>query len=149
MRIYQAIIVAGLLIGVSTGGVFAWMYRYDVAHPFNLMMFQRYDRWTGRVELCSTMFDQDTYCGPALKRRADEAVQVRYTSANIVFRTLGYSQEQIDHWPQSVLEQARNIVGNGGGNSDVAKFLQEAHVSASDPKNRPTADEFFGPQLSK
>src|SRR5215813_9722454 len=71
----RAIIVAVLLIAVFCGGAIMWVNRYEVAEQFNPNLFERYDRWTGRVELCSSYFDGKTYCGFELERRAGQAIK--------------------------------------------------------------------------
>jgi hypothetical protein len=128
MRTYQAINVGGILIAISSGGAIVLINRYEVSQPFDPSLFNRFDRWTGRVELCSSIYDNKTYCGSELNRRNDEAVNVQYRAANDVFLNLGYTQEEINNWPKFVLEGARNIVGNGGSQSAVSNFLKDQHV---------------------
>jgi hypothetical protein len=128
MRTYQAIIAAGILIAISSVGAILFINRYEVAQPFNSQLFNRFDRWTGRVEFCSSYYDEKTYCGSDLQRRADEAVNAEHLVANNTFLILGYTQEEINNWPKSVLEGARNIVGNSGSKSSLADFLKDHHV---------------------
>jgi hypothetical protein len=125
MRTYQAIIVAGALIAISSGGAIMLTNRYEVSQPFEPSLFKRLDRWTGRVELCSSLYDEKTYCGSELSRRADEAVKADHVSANNIFLSFGYTQEEIDRWPTYELGLARNLVMNGGSKADLAKFWNE------------------------
>src|SRR5271156_1805833 len=115
MRDYQAILIAGALIAVCSGGAILWTNRYQIDQPFEPLMFKRYDRWTGRVELCSSLYDEKTYCGDELVRRSDEAVRAAHAYANEKFRSWGYSQDEINGWPEHVLDGARNMVANNGG----------------------------------
>jgi hypothetical protein len=128
MRTHQAIIIAGILIAVSSGGAILLINRYEVSQPFDPKLFNRFDRWTGRAELCSSYYDEKTYCGPDLRRRVDEAANAAHLLANNTFLSLGYTQEEINGWPTAVLEGARNIVGNGGSKSNLAEFLKDHHV---------------------
>jgi hypothetical protein len=128
MRSYHAIIIAGALIAISSGGAFMLINRYEVSQPFDPHLFNRFDRWTGRAELCSPFYDEKTYCGSALTRVVAEAANVEHLAANKTFLSLGYSQEEIDHWPESVITGARNIIGNGGTKARLIKFLKENHV---------------------
>jgi hypothetical protein len=128
LRTYQAIIIAGALIAISSGGAIMFINRYEVAQPFTPQLFNRFDRWTGRVELCSSFYDEKTYCGSELRRVADEAANAEHLAANKTFLSLGYTQEEIDRWPAHVLDGARNIVGNGGTKAHLIEFLKENHV---------------------
>jgi hypothetical protein len=128
MRTYQAIIVAGALIAISSGGAIMLINRYEVVQPFTPPMFNRFDRWTGRVEVCSSVYDEKTYCGTELLRRTNDAIETEHLAANQTLLDLGYTQEEIDHWPASVLTGARNIIGNGGTKARVIEFLKENHV---------------------
>ena len=128
MRTHQAIIIAGILIAISCGGAILLVNRYEVSQPFDPALFNRFDRWTGRVELCSSLYDSKTYCGSEFARRNDEAVKATHSAANKTLLSLGYAQEEINSWPPSVLEGARNIVGNGGNMSTLADFLKSHHV---------------------
>jgi hypothetical protein len=126
MRTY-AIIGAGTLVALSIAAVL-WTTRYEVAQPFDPTLFRRYDRWTGRVEICSSMFDERTYCGPALKQRADEAVQADDATARKALLSYGFTEEEIDHWPKYVFEGARNAILNGGSKSSIDDWLKSNHV---------------------
>ena len=128
MRTHQAIIIAGILIAVSSGSAILIINRYQVSQPFDPQLFNRFDRWTGQVELCSSIYEDKTYCGSELKQRLDEGVKAEHLVANSTFLSLGYTQEEIDRWPNYVLEGARNIVGNGGSVSTLADFLKDKHV---------------------
>jgi hypothetical protein len=128
MRTHQAIIIAGILIAVLSGGAILLINRYEVSQPFDPKLFNRFDRWTGRAELCSSYYDEKTYCGPDLRRRVDEAANAAHLLANSTFLSLGYTQEEINGWPNAVLEGARNIVGNGGSKSNLAEFLKVHHA---------------------
>jgi hypothetical protein len=128
MRTYQAIIVAGFLIAIASGGAILLINRYEVSQPFEPSLYNRFDRWTGRVELCSSYYDGKTYCGLELSGRVDEAVNAEKLVANQKFLSLGYSQEEINNWPKSVQDGARNIVGNGGSMSSLAEYLKGQHV---------------------
>ena len=125
MRSYHAIIVAGLLIAISSGGAIMFVNRYEVSQPFDPNLFKRFDRWTGRVELCSSHYDEKTYCGSELSRRADESVKADHVTANNIFLSFGYTQEEINHWPDYQLGLARNLVLNGGSKADMAKFWND------------------------
>jgi hypothetical protein len=128
MRTNQAIIVVGLLVAIAAGGAIMLINRYEVGQPFDPMMFNRFDRWTGRAEICSSFYDEKTYCGRDLKRRAQEGVEALHLAANKKFLSLGYTQEEIERWPANVLDGARNIVGNGGSEEHLNEFLQSQHV---------------------
>jgi hypothetical protein len=128
VRTYQAILIAGILIAISSGGAILFVNRYEVGQPFDPTLFNRFDRWTGRVEVCSSIYDDKTYCGVELNRRANEAVNAAHLAANKTFLRLGYTQEEIDRWPESVLDGARNIVGNGGSVSTLTDYLKAQHV---------------------
>jgi hypothetical protein len=130
MRVSLAILVSGLLIAFCSGGAILWTNRYQIDQPFEPTLFKRYDRWTGRIELCSSYYDERTYCGTELSRRADEGVRAEHAYANKKFLSWGYSQEQIDSWPEHVLQGARNSVGNGGGSAEsLKKWLKDNHVN--------------------
>jgi hypothetical protein len=106
-----------------------WVNRYEITPSFDPMLFNRHDRWTGGVELCATYFDEKMYCGAELRARANQAIKARQDAANLTFRKLGYSQDQIEHWPKDVLEDARRMVGNGVDDDEVAEFLKGQNVS--------------------
>jgi hypothetical protein len=125
MRSYHAIIVAGVLIAISSGGAIMLVNRYEVSQPFDQNFFKRLDRWTGRVELCSSLYDEKTYCGSELSRRADEAVKADYVAANNIFLSFGYTQEEINRWPDNQLGLARNLILNGGSKADMARFWKD------------------------
>jgi hypothetical protein len=122
MPSYHAIIIAGALM-ISTAGAIMVLDRYEVARPFSSMMFNRFDLWTGRVETCSSFYDNKIYCGSDLVQIAQEALDTAHLAANNRFLSLGYSQEDIDHWPTPVLETARSLVGNGSSNERLEEFL--------------------------
>jgi hypothetical protein len=124
MRTHQAIIVAGVLVAASTGAAIIWINRYQVGQPFNPVMFTRYDRWTGRLEACSSYYDGKTYCGSDLARHTQEAIDAERLAANKVFRDFGYSQKEMDRWPKHILEQAQNIVRNGGSKDALDEFMK-------------------------
>jgi hypothetical protein len=73
--------------------------------------------------MCSSYYDERTYCGKDLISRADEAVRAEHAFANEMFLSWGYSQDEINHWPQHVLDGARNMVGNGGRSKDDLERL--------------------------
>jgi hypothetical protein len=74
-------------------------------------------------------YDNKTYCGEELTRRSDEAIGAQYAHANEKFLSWGYSQDEIDHWPQSVLDGARNMVANSGGSkAALDDWLKSNHV---------------------
>jgi hypothetical protein len=120
MRTYQALIIAGTLVAISA--TTAIITRYEVTQPFNPVMFTRYDRWTGRVEMCSSLYDNKTYCGSDMLRRAEAAVDMQHVAANKRFLSLGYSQEEIDHWSRD-LDRARNMAGNGSSDEAIRRFI--------------------------
>ncbi len=129
MRNSHAIIVAGALLAVCSGGAIMWTNRYQIDQPFEPLLFRRYDRWTGRVEICSSYYDNKTYCGEELTRRTDEAVRAQHTYANEKFLSWGYSQDEINRWPQNVLDGARNMVANSGGSkAALDDWLKSNHV---------------------
>jgi hypothetical protein len=66
MRADHAIFISGALIAMSAGGALMVIDRYEVSQPFNPMMFNRFDLWTGRVERCSSFYNNRTYCGSNL-----------------------------------------------------------------------------------
>jgi hypothetical protein len=68
------IALVGVLIAVSVGGAILVTNRYQVSQPFNPFMFTRLDRWTGKVETCSSIYDNTTYCGHALSQRNNKAL---------------------------------------------------------------------------
>jgi hypothetical protein len=72
MRTYHVIIGGALMI--STAGAIMVLDRYEVAQPFSSMMFNRLDLWAGRVETCSSFYDNKTYCGSDLVQIAQEAL---------------------------------------------------------------------------
>ena len=102
VRSYQAILIAGILIAISSGTAILLINRYEVSQPFDPKLFYRFDRWTSRVELCSSFYDEKTYCGSELNRRVNEAVNAEHVAANKTFLRLGYTKEEIDRWPESV-----------------------------------------------
>lgn len=73
MRFYLAILFSGVLIAIWSGVGIVWTSRYQIVEPFEPLLFKRYDRLTGRVELCSLIIDKQTYCGADLGRRIDVA----------------------------------------------------------------------------
>lgn len=125
MRTYQAILLAGAVIAVCSSSAILWAERYQINQPFEPMLFKRYDRWTGRVELCSSSYDQTTYCGTELVVKSDGAVRALHASANRKFLASGYSQEEISRWSPNVLEGARNIVRNGGSEGTLKEFVRQ------------------------
>ena len=125
MRPYHAIIIAGALVATSAGGSIIVINRYEVTQPLNPITFNRSDLRTGRVEACSSIYDNKTYCASDLVQIAQEALDAAHLAANKRFLSLGYSQEDIDHWPTSLLEAARNLVGNGGSNERLKELLSE------------------------
>jgi hypothetical protein len=78
-------------------------------------------------------------------RRSQAALDAEHRIANSVFLSLGYSQEQIDRWPKTVVELARNLVANGGDREVLVALLKEHHVSPPTSSKLPRADQFFGP----
>lgn len=131
MRTNQAIIVAGALIAFSTGGAILLVNRYEVAQPFNPILFTRLDRWTGQVETCGSIYDNKTYCGRDLVRRNQQAIDADHLAANERFLALGYTQHEINLWPASIIEQARNLVGNGGSDTRLVEFLNSKGVTST------------------
>jgi hypothetical protein len=129
MRNYRAILIAGALVAICSGGAIMWTNRYQIDQPFQSLLFKRYDRWTGRVEFCSSFYDNKTYCGEDLARRKDEGRRALYGYANEKFLSWGYSQDQINRWPQNVLDGARKMVANSGGSkAALDDWLNANHV---------------------
>jgi hypothetical protein len=127
MRTSFAILTAGILVALSTVAIL-WTTRYEVAQPFDPKLFHRYDRWTGRIETCSSYFDERTYCGFALGQRADQAVQADNERAMQTLRNWGYSENEIKSWPKHVFEEVRNGVLNGDDKSAIENWLKMSHV---------------------
>lgn len=124
MSIKQIIFAVGVLMAVSVGAAILITNRYQVSQPFTPRMFTRFDRWTGNVEICSSTYDNTTYCGDALSQRINTALDVEHEAEHQAFLKYGYTQDQIDHWPPNVLDMARNIVGNGGGKAALDSMIQ-------------------------
>lgn len=125
VSIKQIIVAVGVLIAVSVGAAILITNRYQVSQPFTPSMFTRFDRWTGKVELCSSIYDDTTYCGRALSQRNKTALNSEHEAEHQAFLKYGYTQDQIDHWPPIVLEMARNIVGNGGDKAALDSMICE------------------------
>jgi hypothetical protein len=127
MRVSFAILAAGILAALSTAAIL-WATRYEVAQPFDPKLFHRYDRWTGRVETCSSYFDRRTYCDSALTQRADQAVRADNARVMQTLRGWGYSENEINSWPKHVFEEVRNGVLNGNDKSATDDWLKMRHV---------------------
>jgi hypothetical protein len=121
----KAIIAMGVLIALSAGGAIMLTNRYQVSQPFDPRMFTRFDRWFGRVEICSSYYDETTYCGAALSRRTQEGVDAANEAEYQKFLEYGYTQAQIANWPPHVLDVARNIVGNGGDKAALDNWIHK------------------------
>jgi hypothetical protein len=124
----RIIVVIGLLIAVSAGAAILITNRYQVSEPFRPSMFTRFNRWTGKVEQCSSIYDDTTYCGSALSQRIQTALNAEHEAEHQTFLRYGYTQEQIDRWPPNVLDKARNIVGNGGDKAMLDDMIHEESV---------------------
>jgi hypothetical protein len=125
VSIQKAIFGVGVMIAVSVGSAIMLTNHYEVQQPFNPALFSRFNRWTGSAELCSSRYDDRTYCGQALVQRSQKAVDDSYAAAHQKFLDYGYNQEEIESWPANVLDAARNIVGNGGNKDEVVKMIDE------------------------
>jgi len=125
VSIQKVIFAVGVLIAISVGSAIMLTNHYEVAQPFNPMMFSRLNRWTGHVELCSSIYDQTTYCGPAMYQRNEKALAEEHAAENQKFLSYGYTQEEIESWPAHVLDGARNIVGNGGIKETLDEWIHK------------------------
>lgn len=123
--VIATVVGAGLLTAVSVGATILITNRYQVSQPFTPSMFTRFDRWSGRVEVCSSVYDNTTYCGNALSRRNHAALDAEHEAEYQALLRYGYTQEQIDRWSPNVLDTARNIVGNGGDKAMLDNLIHE------------------------
>jgi hypothetical protein len=125
MSIQKVTIAMGVLIALSSGGAIMLTNRYQVSEPFEPAMFTRFDGWTGHAEVCSSYYDERTYCALALKRRIQQELDAEHEAAYQKFLAYGHTQEEIERWPAHVLDGARNIVLNGGSKDTLDKWIHE------------------------
>jgi hypothetical protein len=125
MKTNTVIFAVGALIALSVGSAIMLTNHYQVSQPFTPTMFTRLDRWTGRVERCSSMYDEKTYCGSDLERRIKEAIDAEHAAEYQKFLSYGYTPKEIEGWPQNKLDGARNIVSNGGDNATLDTWIHE------------------------
>jgi hypothetical protein len=111
----MVIIAVGVLIAASVGGAIMLTFRYQVesVDP-DLPLFTRFDRWTDKVEQCTSHYEDRTYCGAAMLQRLRQDVDAEHAKEEQKLRTLGYTQKEIEAWPPYVLDGARNIARLGG-----------------------------------
>jgi hypothetical protein len=77
----QNIIVAmAIVIALSVGGAIMITNHYEVSQPFNPLVFSRFDRWTGTVELCSSSHDNTTYCAVTVEQLSREIKNLSMTN---------------------------------------------------------------------
>jgi hypothetical protein len=79
MRTYHVIIGGALMI--STAGaimVLEPLRGCPTVWLNNAIMFNRFDLWAGRVETCSSFYDNKTYCGSDLVQIAQEALDTAH-----------------------------------------------------------------------
>jgi hypothetical protein len=125
MNTPKAIIVVGVLIALSVAVAIMVTNRYHVSQPFSPLMFTRFDRMLGRVEVCSSYYDATTYCGDALNLRSKEDADREQDYERQKLINYGYKQEDIEKWPENVLDGARNIIRNGGDKVALDKWINE------------------------
>ena len=126
----KAIASVGILTAVVLSAAYMLTNRYQVAEPFDPNLFNRFDRWTSRVEACSSMYDGRTYCGEELDRRLEQAITAEHEAADRKLNAYGYTQLQIAGWPRSVADGARNIVRNNGTKDEIEEWLRRKAPSA-------------------
>lgn len=109
MRTPHAILAAGALIAVSSAGTILYINRYEIAQPFDPQFFKRYDRWTGRVEYCSSMYDNKTYCGPELFRRSQQLSTRKTRMQTGCFSASATHSNRLINWPRPLSELCETL----------------------------------------
>jgi hypothetical protein len=122
--LHMVIIAVGVLIAASVGGAIMLTFRYQVesVDP-DLPMFTRFDRWTGKVEQCTSYYEDRTYCGAAMLQRLQQDNDAQHAKEEQTLRALGYTQKEIESWPPYVLDGARNIARISGDKGRIDEWL--------------------------